>query len=377
MLTHSSAGIQALLFALFAALTGVLSAIIGPTYDDLLVPELGAGSLYPSLSADGGGSFLNLAASLSTYVLVNVVDPALALVGLAVGVAYLGRAFLGRWSGAAEPLLGRLVLAVVLANFSLPIGGAVLGLAGATYPVIAGFDGGAWRHWSSLDGTGGIAFSWDNGALAFVVTFTMFSVVMLLAVAVALRDAMLAVLLVLLPMFTLLWPIPPLAPLARRAWLMFGELAFLPCVMIIPLELAVGSRSVLLLLGFLTVALASPALVSLAGAQLTQAGFPSAGGVVANGMQRGLAVASSASENLVRPAGMLVKASPAASQLVGSAGRALGGSTFPAAGPLLAADVLGRGSAHLFQHLAKHGPPVLAPDRFPSVGTSSGGGTDG
>jgi hypothetical protein len=369
-----SIGVQALLFALFASLTAILSVIIEPTYDNLLVPELDAASLYPSLTASGGTSFLSLGASLSAFVLANLVDPAIALVGLAVGLAYLGRSVLGRWGTNAEPLLGRLVLAVIVANFSLPIAGAVLGLAGATYPVIAGFDHGAWRTWMNLAGPGGISFSWDNGALAFVVTFAMFSVVLLLAAAVALRDALLAVLLVLLPMFTILWPIPTLAPLARRAWLMFGELAFLPCVLVIPLELAVGSSSVLLLLGYLTVALASPALVSLAGAQLTQSGFPSAGGVIANGFQRGLGVASSATETALRPAGGLLKGSSTAGQVAGAAGRAFGGSVFPAALPLLGADALGRGAAQLLRHIPAGRFSGTSQDRFPATPLPVAGG---
>jgi hypothetical protein len=364
---RSPAGMQLLLFAAFAALTGAIGAVIAATYNNLLVPELSAGSLYPTLTATGGGSFLALAASMSAYLLTGLVDPAIGVVGLAVGLAYLGRSFLGRFGGAVEPLLGRLVLAVIVANFSLPIAGALLGLAGATYPVIAGFDGGAWRSWSALDGWSSLTFSWDNGVLAFVVTFALFSVVLLLAAAVALRDALLAVLLVLLPMFTLLWPIPPLAPLARRAWLMFGELAFLPCVMIIPLELAVGSRSILLLLGFLVVALASPSLVSLAGTQLTQAGFPSAGGVIANGVQRGLAVASSAVGSFVGPVGALAKTTATAGQIAGSAGRALGGSAFPAAVPLLTSDVLGRGAARLMQHVQQRQAGRSGGNHFPAV----------
>jgi hypothetical protein len=156
---RSPAGMQLLLFAAFAALTGAIGAVIAATYNNLLVPELSAGSLYPTLTATGGGSFLALAASMSAYLLTGLVDPAIGVVGLAVGLAYLGRSFLGRFGGAVEPLLGRLVLAVIVANFSLPIAGALLGLAGATYPVIAGFDGGAWRSWSALDG-----WSWRSSS---------------------------------------------------------------------------------------------------------------------------------------------------------------------------------------------------------------------
>jgi hypothetical protein len=195
----SSAGLQAFLFALFAGLNAILTAITGPAYDNLLVPELDPSSLFPPLGVGGSGGFLGTAASFSSYLLVNLVDPLIALVGLGVALAYLGRSFLGRWAGAVEPLLARLVLSVLIANFTLPIAGAILDLAAAVFPLIAGYDGGLWRHWVFLAGYGEAQFSWDNGVLAFVITFAMFSLVLLLCAAVALRDAMLAVLLVLLP----------------------------------------------------------------------------------------------------------------------------------------------------------------------------------
>ena len=364
----SSGAIQALLFAFFSGLTAILAAVIGPTYDNLLVPELAASALFPALPPVGGsgGSFLGIAASFSSYLVVNIVDPAVALLGVTVGVAYLARSFLGRWAGRAEPMLARLVLAVVFANFSIPIAGAILDLAGATYPVITGFDNGAWEHWVNLAGIGGISFSWDNGILAFVLSFALFTLVLLLAIAVALRDALLAVLLVLLPLLTLLWPIPALAPLARRAWTLFGEAAFLPCVLVIPLELAVGASSDLLLLGFLTVSLASPSLLSVAGAHLTSVGFPSGGSVVTGGVQRGLASGSQVSESLVRPAAALRPLGAGGRQLLGQSTRALSAG-FPASVPLLAAEFLGRGTAHLVRHLPGTGTAGGKNPRFPPV----------
>lgn len=359
----SSAAIQAILFALFAGLTAALAAIIGPTYDNLLVPSLQPGALYPAPFA--AGTFLSGAAAFSTFLLADLVDPAIALVGLAVGIAYLGRSFFGAWAQRPEPLLGRLLLAVLLANFTLPIAAGVLGIAGAAYPVIAGWDGGAWQHWANLAGWGELGFSWDNGALAFAVTFGLFTLVLLLAAAVAVRNALLAVLLVLLPVFTLLWPVPALAPLARRGWLMFGELAFLPCVLVIPLELAVGSPNVLALLGFLTVALASPALISLAGAQLTSVGFPSSGGVISSSLQRGLLLANQSVQGFVRPVGASGGLAPGVRSAANLVGRSFSVGGMPAAAPLAASELLGHAGARLLGHL-----PVsrAAPrDRFPRV----------
>lgn len=370
----SASAIQVFLFGIFGGLTAILAGIIGPTYDNLLVPELAPGALYPD--PFGGASFLSGAVTFSVFLLGNVVDPAVALVGLAVALAYLGRSVFGRWAGAVEPLVARLVLAVVLANFTLPVAAALVDLGGAVYPIIAGWDQLGWEHWQNLAGYGEFEFSWDNGALAFVLTFVLFTLVLLLAMAVALRDATMAVLLVLLPAFTLLWPVPVLAPLARRGWLLFGELTFLPCVLIVPLELAVGSPSVILLVGYLTVAVGSPALVSLAGAQLTSIGFPSAGGAVSGATQRGLAVASQTGRGYLSPlggggAGAAKAGSSLASGVrgvVGSAGRTLGSAALPASVPLVASEFLGRGAAHLVSHLrsAQRGAPGRL-DRFPRV----------
>ena len=384
----TSATIQAILFAMFVALTAVLAAVLGPTYDNVLVPELAPSALYPSLGPGGGsgGSFLATAASFSGFLLTSLVDPAIALVGLIIGGLYLVRAVLGRWATRLEHLLPRLVFAVVLSNFSLPIAGALLGLAGATYPTVAGYDHGAWQHWVNLAGYGEVSFSWDNGVLAFVVTFGLFALVLLLSAAIAVRDALLGVLLVLLPVVTLLWPIPSLAPLAKRAWKMFGELAFLPCVLVIPLELAVGSPSVLLLLGYLTVAMSTPSLISLAGAQLTAGGFPSGGSSLAGGLQRGLATGSQAVQGYFRPfvrggaaSGGKAPASAAAAltRTVAGAGSTFGKAALPAAIPVLAGEFLGRGASHLVRHLQKRGsetgPEPRAPrDRFPAVRKARG-----
>jgi hypothetical protein len=365
-MTLSVGAVQLLLFVLFAGLTAILAAIIGPTYDNIVVPELQPSALYPS--PFGGPSFLAGAAAFSTFLLGNLVDPAIALVGFAVALAYLGRSFFGRWAGAAEPLVARLILAVVLANFTLPLAASLIDLGGAAYPIIDSWDKFGWEHWENLAGYGEVQFSWDNGALAFVITFALFTMVLLLAAAIALRNAMMGVLLVLLPVFTLLWPVPALAPLARRGWLLFGELTFLPCVLVIPLELAVGAPSVLLLLGYLTVAVGSPALISLAGAQLTSVGFPSAGGAVSGSFQRGLAVASQAGRSYLNPIAAGGEVAPALRSAAGGASRTLGSAAFPASIPLLAGEFLGRGASHLLSHLPQTAAAASGrSDRFPAV----------
>jgi hypothetical protein len=232
----------------------------------------------------------------------------------------------------------------------VPVAAAILDLAGAMYPVVANFDGGAWQSWGNLAGTAGLRFSWDNGLLAFVVSFALFSLVLLLAFAVAARDALLAVLLVLLPLFTLLGPIPPLAPLARRSWLLFAELAFLPIVVVVPLELAVGAPSILLLIGYLGIAVGAPSLLNVAGAQVGRLGFPSAGSALTGGVERGLAAASVGVTSLARPLGSL-RRSPSSGKAAVDAGRAIARVPIPYAAPLLAAEGLGRGAEALFRHV--------------------------
>ncbi|MGI0132843.1 MAG: hypothetical protein ACREDK_07135 [Thermoplasmata archaeon] len=346
--------VRSFLFGIFGGLTAILAAVTGPTYDNIVVPELAPGALFPALPPDpgGGASYLGQAADFSSYLLLHLVDPAIVLVALGVGVGYLLRAFLGPVGPKLDALVPRLVFAVILANFTLPVAGGILGLAGGVYPVIAGFDGGAWQHWVNLVGGGELAFSWDNGALAFVLSFVLFTLVLLLALLLGLRTALLAVLLVLLPAFTLLWPIPTLRPLARRAWLLFGELAFLPCAIVIPLELGVGSPTVILAVGYLTVAVSSPSLLSVAGSHLTSFGFPSAGGAVSSSTQRGLSLAAlgvgSFASPLAEPARALERGRAA-----GGIAAAIGRAPFPASIPMVAADVLGRGTAHLAHYLPK------------------------
>jgi hypothetical protein len=345
--------VQAVLLALFASLTGILWAVTLPTYDDLLVPELAPGVAYPPLLGPGSGgsaSFLTLAARFSEYLVANVVDPAVVLVVLAVGAVYLARAVSSSTRTRMESLLPRLVVSVVLANVTVPVAAAILDLAGGVYPVVAGFDGGAWQSWTNLTGIGGLKFSWDNGLLAFVLSFTLFSLVLLLAIAVAARDAMLAVLLVLLPAFSLLWPIPALAPLARRSWLLFGELAFLPVAIVVPLELAVGAPSVLLLVAYLAIALGAPSLLNVAGAQLGRIGFPSAGAALTGGVERGLASATAGLSSIARPA-LSSARSATRGRPAAVASSAAVRAPLPFAAPLLAAEGIGRGADALFRHL--------------------------
>lgn len=367
--------VQVVLFLLFAAVTSALNAVIGPTYDNLLVPELGTAVLYPTLPPFGAPSgFLGEAASFSGYLLANLVDPAIGLVALIVGLLYLGRAVVGTLHDRLEATVPKLILAVVLANFTVPIAGGLLAIGGAAFPVIAGFDGGAWEHWQNLAGVVEGKFTWDNGALAFVLDFALFSLVLLLAIAVAVRDALLAVLLVLLPILTLLWPVPALAPLTRRGWTLFGELTFLPCVLVIPLELAVGSPSILLLLGFLVVALGSPSLVSLGSASLTQLGMPSGGAAVTGGIQRGLSVGALTIGGMLRPRPAAGAGPSAATAALGQAAQLAARAPLPAAAPLLGAELVGRGATHLVRHLRQRLPSVSGGGlHFPPVRRGAGG----
>jgi hypothetical protein len=361
-----SAIIQAILFAFFSVLTAVTAAVTGPTYDNLLVPMLQPGALYPPVLTGGGsGDFLTAAANFSTYTVVNVVDPAIALVGAGVGVLYLLRTVVDRWGDTLSGLLPRLVLAVIVANFTLPIAAGVLGLAGSVYPVFSAWNGGAWQHWVNLAGWGEFSFSWDNGAVAFVLSLVQFFLVFALVLAVGVRDALLGVLLVLLPSFTLLWPLRPLSSIPRRAWLLFIELAFLPSVLVVPLQLAVGSPNPVLLVAYLGIALASPYLLSVAGTHLVAFGFPASGSTLAGGVQRGLGTTSGSAASIATPSANAVAGKGAVGRVTANAVRAAGSASFPAAAPLAAGTVLGHTAHHLLGHLASAVHPKAG--RFPPM----------
>jgi hypothetical protein len=368
--------IQAILFGLFAAGTAVLNLVIQPMYDNLVVPELSSPSLYPSIAHAGAGAgFLGAAVPFSQFMLDNLVDPAVAVVLVGTAGLYLLRSFSARFGGRLESLLPRFVVALIGANFTLPLAASALDIGGATFRLVASFDSGAWRHWSNLVPAGGTTFAWDNGVLAFVVSFALFAMVLALAVVVALRDAMIAVLLVLLPIFTLLWSLPPLAALARRGWTLLVEMAFLPAVMLIPLELAVGSPSVLLLLAYLSIAVGSPYLISISRAQLGGLGFPSAGGALTGGLQRGLALATLTTQSSVGAATPGASAMGRAAQ-VGSAMRSfaghLGKAPLPGGLALGVGHLAAQGSRHLVQQLRhfQNGQPPRGghPSRMSSSG---------
>jgi hypothetical protein len=348
-----STAIRSILFALFAGLTAIVSAVTGPTYDNLLVPMMQTGALYPSLlgGSTGSGDFLTGAVRFSEYVLTSVVDPAIALIAVGVAVLFLARSVVVRWADQLHGLLPRLVAAVIVANFTLPIVGAVLGVAGSLYPVLSGWDNGAWTHWVNLAGYAQVRFSWDNGAVAFVLSIVEFVLVFSLVLAIGIRDALLAVLVVLLPLFTLLWPIRPIAGLARRAWLLFFEVAFLPCVVVVPLQLAVGTSSPVLLVAYLGVALAAPYLLSLAGTHLVAFGMPGSAGALNVGTQRGLSAGASSAASVVGPSARASAGSGAAGRAASGAVQAAGSASMPAAAPLAAAELLGHSALHLLRHL--------------------------
>jgi len=366
--------VQAILFGLFSALTAALAAIIGPTYDNLVVPELSVGQLFPPLGpgSPGDPSYLSQAAHFSSFTLVSLVDPLIALVAIGIGCVYLAKSVWPRSPAWAEGLIARFVVAVVLANFTVPIAGGILGVAGAMYPTVAGYDGGAWQHWVNLAGNAEFSFSWSNGALTFVLAFVQFSLVLLLALAIGVRDALLSVLIVVLPLFTIVWPIRPFSTWAKRGWLLFIELAFLPCVLVIPLELAVGSPNVGLLVAYLSIALASPFLLSMSGTQLSSFGFPNVGSTLSNGVERGLAQASRGPASGAQAfSGSGGGGNGGAGAAIQGSSRSISGAAMPAAAPILVADAFGRSAAHLARHI--RGSVETSTRRFAPVSRGGGG----
>jgi len=251
---------------------------------------------------------------------------------------------------------------------------AVLDLAGALYPVVAGWDGGAWHHWVNLAGYGEFRLSWDNGVFAFVLSLVEYALVLALVLAVGLRDALLAVLLVVLPLVTLLWPFRPLASVARRAWLLFAELAFLPCVLVVPLELAVASPSPVLLVGYLSAALSSPFLISIAGGHLVAIGFPSASTTVQGGSARGLVAAPAAAGGSFAPAATAVREAGAGGRAAAGTLRSAAAGVGPLAVPAALHELLGHGALSVARHLGRRGDGNRSPPRIPPLRPDVGGG---
>jgi hypothetical protein len=275
--------VQGILFAIFGALTAAVATVTGPTYNDLFVPQMAPSNAFAVWQ---GGNVFAQGVQFSNVVLVDLVDPAAVLVFVAVGLLYLLRSAWPRPD--LSHLAPRLVLGLLVSNLVLPLTEVLWQLAAAIYPIFYGYGGGAWQSYSNVVGPGGISLSWDNGVLGFVVSLVLFLLVLMLAFLIAFRGALLAVLLVLLPPLTLLWSIPAASSLARRAWGLFIEMTFLPCLVVIPLALAVGETNVLVTLGLFAVALAMPQLMSIAGGSASQLGLPSSGYMIAGGLSRGV-----------------------------------------------------------------------------------------
>ena len=276
--------IKALLFGLFGGLSAVVSLVVGPTYGGLFVPEMAPQAVFASWSSPG---LFAQAQAFSGYLLVNLVDPLAVLVIVGVGLLYLLRAALPSLAQRWPDLAPRLVLGVLLANLAVPLAGLIFTFGSAVYPVFYNYGGGAWQNYYNLVGPAGLNIAWDNGLLALIGEITLLLLTLMLTYLVALRDALVGVLVVLLPLFTLLWPWPFAASLARRAWRLFVEMVFLPCFLIVPLALAVGSQSVVLVLALFGVALGMPALLASAGSGLAGAlGAPAPSGLVVGGLSQ-------------------------------------------------------------------------------------------
>ncbi len=368
--------VQAVLFLLFVDITALVAAVIGPTYDSLLVPELAPHALFPAVlaAAPGPSDYLGQAAGFSSYLIGGVIDPAIAVLAVGVAFLYFARSASARWATTFDELLPRLVLAVVVANFTVPIAAGILELAGGLFPVVAGWDGGAWQQWVHLAGAGEVTYAWDNGVVAFVLSLVEFALVFALVLAVGLRDALLAVLLVVLPLVTLLWPFRPLSSIPRRAWLLFAELAFLPCVLVVPLELAVDCPTPVLLLGYLGAAVASPFLLSTAGAHLVAIGFPSGGTLAQGGAARGLAAAPSAAGGITAPASAALRDSGAVGRAAGGTARAAASAAGPLALPAAIHELLGHGALAVGRHVGARAGGRTGPPRVPPLRPRPGRG---
>ncbi len=327
--------VNAVLFAIFGAVTAAIQAVVGPTYDNLFVPEMAPTALYaPFVGPGHANNLFAQGAAFSNYVLVGVVDPLAVLVMVVIGVLYLVRASLPSLGTMWTGLVPRLVLGILLANMVLPLAGMLWDIAAAVYPIFYTYGGGQWQSYGNIVAPGAVSFTWDNGLLAFVASMALLSLVLVLTLLVAVRDALLAVLLVLLPPLTLLWPIPGLSGLAGRAWRLFGEMVFLPSLLVVPLALAVGAPSILVVLALFSVAVSLPVLVSQVGGSLSGGGFPHGGSLSYGGMLNGTRSAGSAASGGAQMgiqgfrqgyAGPEAKSTASSADAVGSNGGLMGG----------------------------------------------------
>src|SRR5579875_3547477 len=180
--------VQAVIFALLGTLTAIASTTVSFVYDDLFVPTMSPGQLYPPYVGPGApSSVFSHGADMSQFLLVNLVDPIATLVIFGIGVLYLLRSALPAMGRAWTDLGPRLLFGILLANCVLPLTSALWDLSAAVYPLVSNYDHGAWSHYTNLVGPGAISFAWDNGLVTFLVTLTLFTLIFLLVLIVAVR----------------------------------------------------------------------------------------------------------------------------------------------------------------------------------------------
>lgn len=279
-----------------------------------VVTEMQPSHLYPPLLDNGypwaeievghgGRSLLHGAIWIQQNIVMRYfVNTLFIIILLLVGVAYLYHDLFEQFLNTRlRTFLPRIVFGLILAYTNIYIIEALMTLAKGGYVLLYNAPG-PFKSWQRPDflewiipeyahaGTwwGGVLDWLAKGYLGFIWVFVVQLEVLSILLMVTIRDFLLAVILVLLPIASLLLIHPWTQRIGSRLWWLAIDLVFLPIVMIIPLMLlGLVRNSVSFTIAGLTIVIGSLYLIALEPFVLTGAGFSRAGTVLAGGLAGG------------------------------------------------------------------------------------------
>lgn len=282
-----------LLFAIFNIFAWVTAQ---QTYDNLFIPEMKPYNLFPSLLNGNQKNLFSASASLSNYILINIIDPILIILLLIIGFIYLGKVFLPSWNEKFRELIPRFVIATVVANFTVYISGIILEFGLATYIVLYGYGDKNWQHFGKLYPL--FVTPWGNNSLLeFILKVVVIFTIVTLSMVIAIRTSLIAVLIVLLPIGSIMWIFPQTRQYAKKIWVIFIEMVFLPFFVLIPLILATSINDTdtygfLLTTGMLLIAAGMPYFISNYGGSIAHMGMDKVSSFINYGLSTGMSLSS-------------------------------------------------------------------------------------
>ena len=296
-----------------------------------VVTEMHPDNLYPPLLRNGmpisevvlghgAKSLLYGAIWIQQHVVLRyIVNGLFLFFVLLVGIAYLYYDLFEQYLNTRlKTLLPRIVFGIILAYSSIWIIEALMVLGKATYVLFwnlpAPFNN--WQNPAFITSISphvrvpgdfmGLLNAIANGYLGFIWVFVIVMEVLSTLILIAVRDFLLALLLVVLPIASLLLIHPWTQRIGSRLWWLAVDLVFLPIIMIIPLALlGLVHNSISFTIAGLAITIGSIYLIAQEPFVLTGAGFTRAGSMLSVGLAGGQLGGSMITAQRVMPSAMM------------------------------------------------------------------------